>query len=171
MLFRSTINTVSAVDSLAWSPDGTKLALGRIDHDVMLWMPDGSPVRPETGWGASIKALVWDSHFLFIGTDGNGLHALNSTTYKHYGKPGPLVRVNGIAVSPDDSLLALALESGHVSFADLAKNWTPVATIRPNLAYGAARSVAWSLDGASVAVGYEKNIEIGRASCRGRVYI
>ncbi len=152
------INTASAVDSLAWNPDGTKLALGGSDHDVVLWRPDGSTGRPEIGWGAPINALAWDSHFLFIGTNGNGLHAINSTTNKHFGRPGPNVRVNGIAVAPDDTLLAVALETGHVYFADLAKNWAPVATLRP--IYGAAHSVAWSLDGIYVAVGYENNVAV-----------
>ena len=151
------IHSASAVDSLAWNPDGTRLALGGADHDVMLWRPAGPAGRPETGWGAAISALAWDSHFLFIGTDGNGLHALNSTTNKHFGRPNASVRVNGISVAPDDTLLAVALETGHVYFADLANNWAPVATIRPNIVYGAARAVAWSLDGVYVAVGYEKN--------------
>ncbi len=149
-----TIKTGSAVDALAWSPNGSKLATGGENHSVALWNPGGSLIKRETGWGASIKTLAWrsDNNLLFLGTGGNGLHALQISNYKRYGHNTPLVSVNAVAQAPDGTLLALALGSGRVYFADLANNWAQVATIAPE--HGAALSVAWSPDNSSIVVGY-----------------
>ncbi len=149
-----TIQTGSAVNALAWSPDGSKLATGEADRSVNFWSASGSSIKHEAGWGAAIKSLAWrsDGGFLFFGTNGNGLHALQISNYKHYGHTSPLVFVNAIAISPNGSLLVLALESGRVYFADLANSWAETASIAP--AHGAALSVAWSRDNSFVVVGY-----------------
>lgn len=158
----NTVSTTSGVRALAWHPDGTALAMGEEDHTVALWNVDNSSTGPATSWGAIVKALAWDSHFLFIGTLGNGLHVLSTDKHasididRRLGKGSPATRVNGIAVSPRGDVLALALDSGLVYFADLAKGGTAVATIPPS--YGAALSIAWSPDGTYVAVGYIENV-------------
>jgi WD40 repeat protein len=149
-----TIQAGAAVNALAWSPDGSKLASGQENKSLALWSASGSTIKRESGWGAAIKSLSWrnDGSLLFFGTSGNGLHALDISNYKHSGRNTPLVFINAIAQAPDGSLLALALESGRVSFADLNHNWAEIATIAPE--HGAALSVAWSLDGSAIVVGY-----------------
>lgn len=150
----ATIKVGSAVEALAWSPDSSKLATGSENHSVALWSASGSLVKRENSWGAAIKTLAWrkDSNFLFLGTNGNGLHALQISDYKRYGRNTTQVLVNAISPSPDGTLLALALNSGRVYFADLANNWAEVATITPE--HGAALSVAWSPDNRLVVAGY-----------------
>ncbi|MEO7020119.1 MAG: serine/threonine-protein kinase [Ktedonobacteraceae bacterium] len=152
-----TITTASAVRALAWNLDGTTLAIGREDHDITLWKADSTATKLEMGWGAIVKSLAWDNHLLFIGTYGNGLHTLDTATNKHLGlgKSNLDVHVNGIAVSPAETFLALAMGNGYVYFVDIAKNLNTVAKIAPS--YGAALSIAWSPDGAYVAVGYQNN--------------
>lgn len=149
-----TIQAGSAVSALAWSPDGNKLATGAENHSVALWNASGSLVKREAGWGAAIKSFAWrkDGNLLYFGTGGNGLHALQISNYKHYGHNNAGVSINAIAPSPDSTLLALALESGRVYFADLTNNWEQIASISPE--HGAALSIAWSADSSMVVVGY-----------------
>lgn len=156
----ATFKAASEVNTVAWSADGSILASGQEDHSVHLWHPSGTLIRREAGWGAPIKTLAWrnDGNLLFFGTYGNGMHALQISNYRHYGKNSPLVRINSIAISPDGSSMALALASGVVYFADLANNWVQTATIRPE--HGSALSIAWSSDGSLVAVGYADNYAI-----------
>jgi WD40 repeat protein len=155
-----TIQAGSAVNALAWSPDGSKLATGEENRSVSLWKANGSSIKHEAGWGAAIKALAWssDGNLLFFGTNGNGLHALEISNYRHLGKNAPLTFINAIAISPDGALLAAGLESGRVVFADLKNDWALVAAIEP--AHGAALSVAWSHDQSLVAVGYADGIAV-----------
>jgi serine/threonine protein kinase/WD40 repeat protein len=149
-----TIQTGSAVNALAWSPDGATLATGEDNRSVALWKASGAAIKRETGWGAAVKCLAWrsDGNLLFMGTDGDGLHALQISNYKHYGHTTGLVVVNAIARSPDDALMALALNSGRVYFADLKRDWADVGSIAPE--HGAALSIAWSPDKSLVVVGY-----------------
>ncbi|HVU67970.1 MAG TPA: hypothetical protein VHD63_12605, partial [Ktedonobacteraceae bacterium] len=149
-----TIQTGSAVNALAWSPDGATLATGEDNRSVALWKASGAAIKRETGWGAAVKCLAWrsDGNLLFMGTDGDGLHALQISNYKHYGHTTGQVVVNAIARSPDDALMALALNSGRVYFADLNKDWADVSSIAPE--HGAALSIAWSPDKSLIVVGY-----------------
>lgn len=153
----ATFTAQAGLNSVAWSPDGGMLAAGEADHDVQLWKADGTPIKHETGWGGVVKGLAWrgDGNLLFIGTYGNGLHALQISNFKQYGKSNPSVRINAIAISPDGAYMAVALESGAVYFADLAKNWAQAATISSK--HGSALSVDWSPDGKLLAVGYSDN--------------
>lgn len=153
----ATFTAMAGIDSLAWSPDGSILATGETNHDMQLWKASGAPIKHETGWGGAVKGLAWrsDGNLLFLGVYGNGLHALQISNFKQYGKSNPSVRINAIAIAPDGTFMAVALESGSVYFADLAKNWAQAATIQPK--YGSALSVDWSPDGKLLAVGYSDN--------------
>jgi len=167
-----TIKTSAAVNTLAWSPDGSKLATGEEDRSVNFWNASGTSIKREAGWGAAIKSLAWrsDGSFLYFGTNGNGLHALQISNYKHYGRTSSQVFVNAIALSPSGSLLALALESGRVYFADLANNLAETASIAPD--HGAALSVAWSHDNSFVVVGYaDGNAVVYDATARNVKYL
>ncbi|HEY0756633.1 MAG TPA: protein kinase [Ktedonobacteraceae bacterium] len=150
-----TIQTSSSVNVLAWSPDGSQLATGQANHSLVLWSASGSMIKRETGWGAAITSLSWrtDGNLLFMGTNGNGVHAIQPSDYRHYGRNNPAVFVNSIAQSPDDKTLAVALAGGKVYFADLTKNWDQLSAI--NAEHRSAFSVAWSPDGSMVVVGYE----------------
>lgn len=146
------LNAISPVLSVAWNPDGSILAAGSEDHSLNLWNPGGSLIKHEAAWGAPISALVWQKSVLFLGTYGDGLRALNTTSYKRLGKGSPGTHINGFALSPSGRYLALALAGGSISFVDLAHAWETVDTIQPG--HGAALSLAWSPDGSLVAVGY-----------------
>jgi hypothetical protein len=148
----ATIKADSQVRAAAWSPDGSTLATGEDDRSVQLWGADGTAIKRQALWGAPVLCLAWHGNtLLFLGTGGNSLHAFDTTNYKRYGKNG-LAHIVGLAASPDKTLLAVALASGEVYFADLRKNWAAVATIHST--HGGALSVAWSPDGNFVAVGY-----------------
>lgn len=154
------LTATSAVRSLAWSPDGSRLVAGLDDHSVALWSSTGSLIKREGLWGASVHALAWlkTSRYLFVGTYGNGLHEFDSSTYKRYGRNSPGVRISSMDLSPDGRYLALALESGLVYIADTANKWARVYEF--NVSRGSALSVAWSADGALIAVGYAENLAV-----------
>lgn len=154
----ATINTSSEVRATAWSPDGTILATGEEDRSVQLWKAGGSAIKRLSQWGAAVTCLAWrGNNLLFLGTNGNSVHALAIANYKRYGKNGP-ARIASLAVSPDQTLMVVALASGDVYFADLRNNWAAAATI-PG-AHGGALSAAWSPDGNFVAVGYTDNYAV-----------
>lgn len=154
----ATIKATSEIRSLAWSPNGSILATGEEARLIQLWNTGGSLLRRELLWGAAVDALAWRGNdWLFVGTNGNSLHALNLLNHKHYGK-NSRVYVTGLALAPDQRLLAVALNTGQVYFADLNKNWTSTGSLPA--AYGQALSVAWSPDGNSVAVGYSGNYAV-----------
>jgi serine/threonine-protein kinase len=147
-----TINAGSQVRALAWSPNGSLLASGAEDRSVQLWKADGQAIKRQALWGAAVSCLAWRGNgLLFLGTNGNSLHALDTASYKRYGRSG-LARIVGLAVSPDQTLMAVALASGEVYFADLNNGWVAQATIPST--HGGALSVAWSPAGNFVAVGY-----------------
>lgn len=148
----STITTDAQVHASAWSPDGSMLATGEEDRSIQLWAADGTAIKRQALWGAPVVCLAWHgNNLLFLGTNGNSLHALDTTSYNRYGKNG-LARIVGLAMSPDQTQMAVALASGDVYFADLTKNWAAIATIPA--AHRGALSIAWSPDGKFVAVGY-----------------
>ncbi len=154
----ATINTSSEVRAAAWSPDGNILATGEEDRSVQLWKPGGSAIKRQALWGSAVTCLAWrGNNLLFLGTNGNSVHALDILNYKRYGRNG-LVRIASLAISPDQMLMAVALANGEVYFADLNNNWTAVATV-PS-AHGGALSAAWSPDGNFVAVGYTNNYAV-----------
>lgn len=154
----ATINADSQVRATAWSPDGATLATGEEDRSVQLWQADGHAIKRQALWGAAVVCLAWRGNsLLFLGTSGNSLHALDTINSKRYGRNG-LTRIVGLAVSPDQTLMAVALASGEVYFADLNNGWSAVATL-PG-AHGEALSVAWSPDGHFVAVGYADNYAV-----------
>ena len=154
----ATISAGSEVRATAWSPDGNVLATGEEDRSIQLWKADGRAIKRQPSWGAAILCLAWrGNNLLFLGTNGNSIHALDTANYKRYGKNG-LARIASLAVSPDQTLMAVALTSGEVYFADLNNSWSAVGTI-PS-AYGGALSTAWSPDGKFVAVGYTNNYAV-----------
>jgi serine/threonine-protein kinase len=147
-----TINASSQVHALAWSPNGSMLASGAEDRSVQLWKADGHAIKRQALWGAAVDCLAWRGNgLLFLGTNGNSLHALDTASYRRYGRSGQ-ARIVGLALSPDQPLMAVALASGEVYFADLNNGWVAQATIPGT--HGEALSVAWSPAGNFVAVGY-----------------
>ena len=154
----ATISTGSEVRATAWSPDGNILATGEEDRSIQLWRADGHAIKRQASWGAAILCLAWrGNNLLFLGTNGDSIHALDTTNYKRYGRNG-LVRIASLAISPDQTLMAVALSSGEVYFADLTNGWSAVGTIPST--YGGALSTAWSPDGKLVAVGYTNNYAV-----------
>jgi serine/threonine protein kinase len=152
------LQRLSPVRSVSWSVDGNLLAAGADDSNLALWEADGSSTQKLSHWGASIRALAWlRNDYVFLGTYGLGLHAFDLQNTKHYGKDD-LIRVNSISLSPDGSLLVVALEDGDIYFADIAQNWQSIYNFNASL--GAALAVAWSPDGNYVAVGYANNTAI-----------
>ena len=155
----ASLKASSEVRAVAWSPGGSMLAAGEENRNVQIWRASGSLLRSDAQWGAPISALAWRGNdFLFVGTNGNSIHALNILTHKHYGK-NSAAHVTALALSPGETLLAVALSTGVVYFADMSHSTWPSAGTLPT-GYGEALSVAWSPDGRLVVVGYAGNYAV-----------
>lgn len=155
------------VISVAWSPDGTRLASGSWDHSVILWAihPAGNGsdaatserLRTLSGNEYSVESVAWSPDgtklasaalgvFVWDTETGEQLHTLRGQ--------GPSFVANTVVWSPDGTTLALA-SPGH----DRPDLWDvttgeEVHTLSSQSAFGAhGESMAWSPDGSRLAYG------------------
>ncbi len=64
-LFKYTGHTLP-VFTVAWSPNGQRIASGGADRTVQIWNPDGTNISTYLGHSASVSAVAWSSDSLFI---------------------------------------------------------------------------------------------------------
>ncbi len=85
------------ITSVAWSPDGTRLASASRDHSVRLWLGE-APLRVLVGHTAAVEKLAWSP-------DGATLASVSEDETLRLWRVGSGVELQRIAVDPGASLL------------------------------------------------------------------
>jgi WD40 repeat protein/serine/threonine protein kinase len=142
------------VVSVAWSPDGTRLATASADAPIHVWDPESrelmATLRAHHG---GTLAVAWhpDSRRLASGGQDGVASIWNtvdgSETHVLHGRAGG---VTAVVWSPDGSRLATAARDGYIKVWDAATG-DEVLSI-PDID-GVARRLAWSSDGRRLAAG------------------
>ncbi|HLQ29800.1 MAG TPA: serine/threonine-protein kinase [Ktedonobacteraceae bacterium] len=164
--------------TLAWSPDGERIASSSLDESVqvwdaltgenmltyrdnslhapaIVWSPDGKYIASSSGL-LSEKVQVWDAS--------NG-----QVSAQHVAHEGHSERVQAIAWSPGGKLIASASEDGMVQVWDAASG-------RSSFIYRGhtmgVKSVAWSPDGKRITSASEdKTVQVWDATTGGNIYV
>ncbi|GAA0420692.1 hypothetical protein Acor_83280 [Acrocarpospora corrugata] len=145
------------VFSVAYSPDGTRLATGSADGTVRIW--DARTAiqlgEPLIGHAGAVRSVVFspDGTRLATGSDGSAVRIWDARTGTPIGNPliGHSKRVSSVVFSLDGSRLASGSDDGTVRIWD-ARTGTPIG--EPLTGHTSwVNSVAFSPDGTRLATG------------------
>ncbi len=147
--------------TLAWSPDGTKIATGRQDGTIQVWNAStGQLLRTlqQSGSGL-VLSVIWhsDSRKLASGGFDQPIVVWDTTTGQalltfHE----PLPRYTDLAWSPDGTRLAAVNDGGIFNIWDATAGQLLTTIPSPGFSY----AVAWSPDGSKIATGAYSTIVV-----------
>jgi WD40 repeat protein/serine/threonine protein kinase/tetratricopeptide (TPR) repeat protein len=166
------------ITSIAWAPDGQRLATGSMDETVKIWdATTGRETRTLRGHVDSVTSLAWgpDGRLASGGNQGsvriwNASHDQESRLL-----PGD-VRATAVSWSPDGKWLASGGDDGKIRI------WNPVARKevlvlnghdpgRVTGQFGLIRSLAWSPDGVRLAsAGLDGEVKVWEVSSGRQVF-
>ena len=144
-----------SAESVAWSPDGTRIATGDDDGTVRVWdAATGEPLRALTGHTKSVSSVAWspDGTRIATGDDDGTVRVWDAAT----GEPvraltGHTRSVRSVAWSPDGTRIATSGDDdGTVRVWDAATG-EPVRALTGHTK--SVFSVTWSPDGTRIATG------------------
>lgn len=146
------VSTDQAVTRLAWSPDGTRLAVPARDHSVRLYRgASGEERKVLHGHAGAVLSAAWSPDGTRLVTGGYDDRLLMwdvSTGAVQHAASGHAREVNAVAWSPTGELVASSAEDGQVILHDAADGLRT----RHVIATDGALHCAWSPDGSALAV-------------------
>lgn len=154
-----------ALKSLAWSPDGTRLAVGSDDNSVYVLTPEGRVLWEGKGHSNWVWSVGWspDGRRLASGSNDTTVRVWDAATGDLLlSAEGHKARVCSVAWSPDGRRLASGSEDRTVRVLDAANGDL---LLQCDGHKGTVRSVTWSPDGLRLASGsYDDTVSIWNAS-------
>lgn len=148
--------------SVAWTPDGSRMIVGRQTYGITVDEPrvvvyDAVTLTPEAGWpfsndGPSVQRLAASNTHLCVHFTDNSLQVYDLATKSVVATlPGGNLYIAEICWSPDGSMLAIAQQSSLAIYD--AASWTQVPgapTFSTTFSY--PYPLAWSPDGSRLAI-------------------
>lgn len=156
----------AAVNAVAWSPDGLRLASASTDRSVQVWdAANGGHVLMYSGHKDTVRAVAWSPDAAYLASAGVDMSVQvwdAVSGQQHHTFRGHSDSVHAVAWSPDSRFLASASRDKSVRIWDMA-------TGGEVLVYGghshSVFALAWSPDGTSIASGgYDKTVQIWSAN-------
>jgi WD40 repeat protein/tRNA A-37 threonylcarbamoyl transferase component Bud32 len=145
-------NHANAVYTVAWSPDGTRIASGGSDHTAQVWRAaDGSPLYTYTGHTGSVDYVAWslDSTRVASASDDKTIQVWDATNGTLFFEcNGHTDNVHCAVWSPDGRRIASGSGDTTVKVWDAATG-TLLLTYTGHTA--TVWAVAWSPDGTRIA--------------------
>src|SRR6266487_2738638 len=141
------------VTSVAWSPDGKRIASGSSDNTVQVWnASDGNHALTYTGHSAGVWSVAWSPDGKRIVSCGNdGVQVWNASSGSHaFAYQGHSGWVDAVAWSPDGKWIASGSWDNTVQVWN-ASDGTHVFTYTGHS--NVVDAVAWSPDGKRIASG------------------
>lgn len=158
------------VRSLAWSPDGSKIATGLQDGTIQLWnAKTGGLLRIlRRGGSGPVLSVAWHPDGIKLASCGIDQPTViwdGNTGQSLYSFDEPFPRELAVAWSPDGSRIATVSDGGNINAAGELENfriWNAFTGQLLKIIVGSRylHSVAWSPDGSKIAVGTYHRIKI-----------
>jgi serine/threonine protein kinase len=154
------------VMTLAWSPDGTRIASASNDKTVRVWYAHSgeeiSPLSPYKKHLEPVVSLAWshDGKFIASGSRDGVVQVWNATTGTELHSLSYNVRVGAFAWSPDSTRIAIGYYNTDNGADDSVRIWDINTGNNEQIIPGAfgdlVYAIDWSLDGKYIAAGYHK---------------
>ena len=162
----------SAVTSVAWSPNGQRIASGSYDGTVQVWnASDGSQAFIYTGHSAVITSVAWspDGQSIASGSQDKTVQVWNATDGRlGFTYTGHSDVVNSVAWSPHGGRIASGSGDKTVQVWD-AIDGSHVFIYTGQ--FGPVASVAWSPDGKRIAsAGWDNTVQVWNAMDGGHAF-
>ncbi len=163
------------VNTVAWSPDGTRIASGGDDKRVQVWSATtGRNIFTYRGHSARVNTLTWspDGRNIASGSDDQTVQMwetfTNRRVFSYRVHSGWWVWVRTVAWSPDGKRIVSGSMDGIVQICDAASG-DKVFTYDNHSS--AVVTVAWSPDSAYVASGSDdKTVQVWQAKTGSRIF-
>jgi WD40 repeat protein len=139
----------SVINSLAWSPDGKKLASTSNDQTLRIWSAEGQPLGEAKRHNSATRSVAWMQQRLAVTTANNLLFVWEADGINSAQHPIQTSSINAIAWNENRKVLALATGDHKLRLWSLNGNEPPKE--QRSLDAAGVTALAWRPDGKALA--------------------